>query len=72
MARATVEKHHLLPIAVTAVLCFVAMGFIVQAGRSAVYVGAGAVGVAFAVTLVLIVMRRRKNARMMRDILDEG
>jgi len=48
-----------------------AMGLALQVGKSAIYVGAGIVGVAFAITLVLIVIRRRKNARMMQDILDE-
>lgn len=71
MARASLEKKHLLPIAIVAAVSFVAMGFLVQAGKSAIYAGAGIVGAAFAVTLVLIVMRRRKNARMMRDILEE-
>ena len=71
MARATLEKRHLLPIAVTAIVCFVAMGFLLQAGKSAIYVGVGIVLFAFAVTLVLIVIRRRKNARMMKDILEE-
>ena len=71
MARATIEKKHLLPVAITAIVCFVAMGFLVQAGKSAIYVGAGMVGAAFAVTLVVILLRRRKNARMMQDILDE-
>lgn len=71
MARATIEKKHLLPVAITAVACFVAMGFLVQAGKSAIYVGVGIVGVAFAVTVVLIAIRRRKNARMMQDILDD-
>lgn len=71
MARATVEKRHLLPVLGTALLCFVAMGFLVQAGKSAIYVGITLVGIAFAVTLVLILMRQRKNARMMKDILDE-
>ena len=71
MARATVEKKHLLPVALTAVLCFVAMGFLVQAGRSAIYVGGAIVAVAFAVTLVLILVRRRRNARLMRDVLED-
>jgi hypothetical protein len=71
MARATVERKHLLPVLLAGLFSFVAMGFLVQAGRSAVYAGAGLVAVAFAVTLVLIVLRRRKNARMMQDILDE-
>jgi nitrate reductase gamma subunit len=71
MARATVEKKHLLPVLVTAVVCFLAMGIALQVGKSAIYVGAGIVGIAFAITLVLIIIRRRKNARMMQDILDE-
>ena len=69
--RATLEKRHLLPIALVAILSFVAMGFLVQVGKSAIYVGAGAVIVAFAVTVVLILVRQRKNARMMEDILAE-
>jgi uncharacterized membrane protein len=71
MARATLEKRHLLPIAVTAIVSFLAMGLLIQAGKRAIYVGAGIVGVAFAVTLVLIILRRRKTARMMQDILEE-
>jgi len=71
MARASVEKKHLPLVLGTALVCFVAMGFLVQAGKSAIYVGAGAVGIAFAITLVLIIVRQRKNARMMKDILDE-
>jgi membrane protein YdbS with pleckstrin-like domain len=69
--RATLEKRHLLPIAIVAVISFVAMGFLVQVGKSAIYVGAGAVILAFAVTVVLIVIRQRRNARMMEDILAE-
>lgn len=69
--RATLEKRHLLPIAVVALISFFSMGFLVQAGKSAVYVGAGAVIVAFAVTVVLIILRQRRNARMMEDILAE-
>jgi hypothetical protein len=69
--RATLEKRHLLPIAVVAIVSFVAMGFLVQAGKSAIYVGAGIVVVAFAVTVVLILIRQRRNARMMEEILAE-
>jgi hypothetical protein len=69
--RATLEKRHLLPIAGVAIVSFLAMGFLVQAGKSAIYVGGGAVGVAFAVTLVLIIIRQRRNARIMEDILAE-
>jgi hypothetical protein len=69
--RATLEKRHLLPIAVVALISFFSMGFLVQAGKSAIYVGGGAVGVAFAVTLVLIIIRQRRNARIMEDILAE-
>lgn len=69
--RATIEKRHLLPIALVALGSFVAMGFLVQLGKSAVYIGAGAVILAFAVTIVLIVIRQRRNARMMEDILAE-
>lgn len=69
--RATLEKRHLLPIAGVALVSFIAMGFLVQAGKSAVYVGGGAVVFAFAVTVVLIVIRQRRNARMMEDILAE-
>ena len=71
MARASVEKRHLLPILVVGIVSFLAMGFLVQAGKSAIYVGATLVGIAFAVTIVLILIRQRKNARMMKDILDE-
>jgi hypothetical protein len=71
MARATVEKKHLLPVIGVGLLCFVAMGFLVQAGKSAIYVGASLVALAFAITLVLIVLRRRRNARMMQEILEE-
>lgn len=70
-SRATIEKRHLLPIALVAVFSFVAMGILVQFGKSAVYFGAGAVILAFAVTVVLIVIRQRRNARMMEDILAE-
>jgi membrane protein YdbS with pleckstrin-like domain len=69
--RATLEKRHLLPIALVAIVSFAAMGLLVQVGKSAIYVGAGAVIVAFAVTVVLIVIRQRRNARMMEDILAE-
>jgi membrane protein YdbS with pleckstrin-like domain len=69
--RATLEKRHLLPIAIVAIISFASMGFLVQAGKSAVYVGAGAVIVAFAVTVVLIIIRQRRNARLMEDILAE-
>ena len=69
--RATLEKRHLLPILVVAIVSFGAMGFLVQAGKSAIYVGVGAVILAFAVTVVLIIIRQRKNARMMEDILAE-
>lgn len=69
--RATLEKRHLLPIAVVALISFFSMGFLVQAGKSAIYVGGGAVGIAFAVTVVLIIIRQRRNARMMEDILAE-
>lgn len=68
---ATIEKRHLLPIAAVAVVSFLAMGVLVQFGKSAVYVGGGAVILAFAVTVVLIVIRQRRNARMMEDILAE-
>jgi uncharacterized membrane protein len=71
MARATVEKKHLLPIALVAIVSFAAMGFLVQAGKSAIYVGGGLVAFAFAVTVVLILIRQRRNARMMEDILAE-
>ena len=69
--RATLEKRHLLPIAIVAIISFVSMGFLVQAGKSAIYVGGGAVALAFAVTVVLIIIRQRRNARMMEDILAE-
>lgn len=69
--RATLEKKHLLPIAIVAIVSFAAMGFLVQLGKNAVYGGAALVGVAFAVTLVLIIIRQRRNARMMEDILAE-
>lgn len=69
--RATLEKRHLLPIAIVAIISFFSMGFLVQAGKSAIYVGGGAVVLAFAVTVVLIILRQRKNARMMEDILAE-
>lgn len=68
---ATIEKRHLLPIAVVAVVSFLSMGLLVQVGKTAIYVGAGAVILAFAVTVVLIIIRQRKNARMMEDILAE-
>lgn len=71
MARATLEKRHLLPVLGVGLVSFVAMGFVLQAGKSAIYVGASLVGVAFAITLVLIVIRQRKNARMMKHILEE-
>lgn len=70
-SRVTLEKRHLLPIAVVALVSFFSMGFLVQAGKTAVYVGGGAVVLAFAVTVVLIVIRQRRNARMMEDILAE-
>lgn len=69
--RATIEKRHLLPIAGVAVLSFLSMGVLVEFGKSAVYAGAGAVILAFVVTVVLIIMRQRKNARLMEDILAE-
>ena len=69
--RATLEKRHLLPIAIVGLVSFFSMGFLVQAGKSAIYVGGGAVGIAFAVTVVLIIIRQRRNARMMEDILAE-
>ena len=69
--RATLEKRHLLPIAVVALISFFSMGFLVQAGKSAIYVGGGAVAIASAVTVVLIIIRQRRNARMMEDILAE-
>ena len=69
--RATLEKRHLLPIAIVAIISFFSMGFLVQAGKSAIYVGGGAVALAFAVTVVLIIVRQRRNARMMEDILAE-
>lgn len=69
--RATLEKRHLLPIALVAIVSFVAMGLLVQLGKGAIYIGASVVIVAFAVTLVLIVVRQRRNARMMEDILAE-
>ena len=69
--RATVEPRHLLPVVALGLVSFVAMGFLVQAGRSAVYAGVGVVIAAFAVTVVLILIRRRKNARMMQDVLDD-
>lgn len=69
--RATLEKHHLLPIAIVGIVSFLAMGLLLQVGKSAIYVGAGAVIFAFAVTVVLIIIRQRRNARMMEDILAE-
>lgn len=67
----TIEKRHLLPIAVVAIVSFLAMGFLVQAGKTAVYVGGAGVALAFAITVVLIVIRQRRNARLMEDILAE-
>jgi membrane protein YdbS with pleckstrin-like domain len=67
----TLEKRQLLPIAAVAILSVLAMGVLVQAGKTAIYVGAGAVIFAFAVTVVLIIIRQRRNARMMEDILAE-
>jgi hypothetical protein len=69
--RVTLEKRHLLPIAVVAVVSFLSMGLLMQAGKKAIYVGAGAVILAFAITVVLIIIRQRRNARMMEDILAE-
>jgi membrane protein YdbS with pleckstrin-like domain len=69
--RATLEKRHLLPIAIVAIVSFLAMGLLVQVGKNAIYVGGGAVILAFAVTVVLIVIRQRKNARIMENILAE-
>jgi hypothetical protein len=54
-----------------ALISFFSMGFLVQAGKSAIYVGGAAVAFAFAVTVVLIIIRQRRNARMMEDILAE-
>ena len=71
MARPSVEPKHLVFVIITAIACFIAMGFLVQAGKSAIYVGVGLVAVAAVITTVLVVVRRRRNDRLMREILDE-